>query len=80
MNDLETSGACSTNEGCITCGDVAVVLTVTAVDGHDARCHDDQGHEESVAVELVGEVHAGDRVLVHAGVAIERLTGAGPGG
>lgn len=64
---------CKTEPGCITCGDIAVPLTVTSVDGPDARCRDDQGREELVATELVGEVGPGDRVLVHAGVAIERL-------
>ncbi len=69
MNDL----SCSAEPGCITCGDVAVPLTVLSVDGADARCRDERGREELVAVELVGAVAAGDRVLVHAGVAIERL-------
>jgi hydrogenase maturation factor len=72
---LDSRGAtCSAEPGCITCGDVAVVLTVATVDGSDACCRDEQGREELVATELVGEVRAGDRVLVHAGVAIERLT------
>lgn len=64
---------CNAEPGCITCGDIAVPLTVTSVDGSDARCRDDEGREELVATELVGEVGPGDRVLVHAGVAIERL-------
>jgi hydrogenase maturation factor len=66
---------CSAEPGCITCGDVAVVLTVATVEGSDAQCRDDQGRTELVATELVGEVQPGDRVLVHAGVAIERVTG-----
>ena len=71
---MSTQGSvCSADEGCITCGDVAVVLTVTSVDGSDADCIDLQGRQERVAVELVGEVQPGDRVLVHAGVALERL-------
>lgn len=55
---------------CITCGDVAVALTVVAIDGDTARCRDDVGRLEMVATELVGPVHPGDRVLVHAGVAL----------
>ncbi len=66
------SPGCSAEPGCITCGDVAVVLTVVSSSGADARCHDERGHEELVATELVGDVQPGDRVLVHAGVAIER--------
>ncbi len=74
--------ACSAEPGCITCGDVAVVLTVASVSGSDARCRDERDREELVATELVGDVQPGDvqpgdRVLVHAGVAIERL-GATP--
>jgi hypothetical protein len=74
--DAAAVGAtCAAEPGCITCGDVAVVLTVTAVEGSDARCGDEQGREELVATELVGAVAAGDRLLVHAGVAIERVEG-----
>jgi hydrogenase maturation factor len=64
---------CSAEPGCITCGDVAVVLTVAAVVGSDADCRDEAGRCERVAVELVGPVTPGDRLLVHAGVALERL-------
>ncbi|MEZ0112135.1 hydrogenase maturation factor [Catenulispora sp. EB89] len=65
--------ACSADGECITCGDVAVPLTVVSVAGSDARCRDGDGREESVALEFVGRVGVGDRVLVHAGVAIELL-------
>jgi hydrogenase maturation factor len=64
---------CSVEPGCITCGDIAVVLTVLSTDGVDALCGDDEGRSEEVATELVGEVRPGDRVLVHAVVAIERV-------
>lgn len=60
-------------EACITCGDVAVILTVVAIDGGDARCRAEDGGEEVVAVDLVGSVAPGDRLLVHARVALERL-------
>jgi hydrogenase expression/formation protein HypC len=65
--------SCEVTEGCITCGDVAVPLTVVELIGPDARCRDDDGREETVATELVGTVAVGDRLLVHAGVAIGRL-------
>jgi len=76
----DAGAACTAEPGCITCGDVAVALTVATVVGPDARCRDEQGREELVATELVGEVCPGDRVLVHAGVAIERLAPAATGG
>ena len=58
---------------CITCGDVAVALEVVSVDGGDAVCRADDGGTEVVAVELVAPVVPGDRVLVHARVALEKL-------
>lgn len=68
---------CAAEPGCITCGDVAVALTVVSSQGADAQCRDDRGRYEQVATELVGQVSSGDRLLVHAGVAIERLTSTG---
>jgi hydrogenase expression/formation protein HypC len=61
-------------EHCITCGDVAVALRVVALapDGM-ARCARDDGAEEAVEVTLVAPVAPGDRVLVHAGVALQRV-------
>jgi len=59
---------------CITCGDVAVPLEVVRVDGHDAVCRAGDGGTELVAVELVEPVVAGDRLLVHARVALEKLS------
>ncbi len=74
MSTVDAAEGCSLEPGCITCGDVAVVLTVASVTGTDARCRDEQGRSELVATELVGDVAPGDRVLVHAGVAIERVS------
>jgi hydrogenase expression/formation protein HypC len=72
--DLFAVGAaCEVTDGCITCGDVAVPLEVVEVVGPDARCRDAAGREELVATELVGPVAPGDRLLVHAKVALERL-------
>lgn len=65
--------ACSLDGGCITCGDVAVPLTAVEAGQTDARCRDDEGRTELVALEIVGPLQVGDRVLVHAGVALERL-------
>lgn len=65
--------ACSLDDdGCITCGDVAVPLTVVEA-GDDALCRDQTGREEVVATELVGPVEVGDLLLVHAKVALEKL-------
>ncbi|MEP6696211.1 MAG: HypC/HybG/HupF family hydrogenase formation chaperone [Pseudonocardiales bacterium] len=69
----DSGEACSLTEGCVTCGDIALPLTVMSFEGMDALCHDEQGRQETVATELVGPLAIGDRVLVHAGVAIEKL-------
>ncbi len=77
---MTAAGRCSSEPGCITCGDVAVVLTIATVSGADALCFDDQGRQELVATELVGDVVPGQRLLVHAGVAIERMRAEAPAG
>lgn len=64
------------DDTCITCGDVAIPLEVVSVGADGARCRTADGATELVAVDLIGPVHAGDRVLVHAGVALLRLEGA----
>jgi hydrogenase maturation factor len=57
---------------CITCGDTAVTATVVAVDGMTATVEADGVHEQ-VGVELVGPVSAGDILLCHAGIALEKI-------
>jgi hypothetical protein len=76
MTDVEGPDGAAT-EGCITCGDVAVLLTAVSVNVDDAVCRNDEGRIETVATELVGAVRPGDRLLVHAGVALERLPALG---
>ncbi len=69
------AAGCDASTGCITCGDVAVALTVVRVDGGRglALCGDRGGGSETVEIGLVAPVAPGDRVLVHAGTAIARL-------
>jgi len=63
------------DEGCITCGDVALPLRVKEVDDERmlALCVNDEGQSEAVEIALVGEVSEGDELLVHAGTAIAHL-------
>ena len=72
--------ACDLTTGCITCGDVALPLTVIRLDeGRGlALCADDDGNSETVETDLVAPVAPGDRLLVHAGTAIARLTEEAP--
>jgi hydrogenase expression/formation protein HypC len=56
---------------CVTCADEAVPLRVVAVSaGALALCERDV----EVMTELVGSVEIGDVLLVHAGVALGRVT------
>jgi hydrogenase maturation factor len=66
---------CDHREGCITCGDTAVAMTVERVDGQRglALCRDEDGAREAVEIDLVGVVRPGDALLVHAGTALQRL-------
>jgi hydrogenase assembly chaperone HypC/HupF len=71
---------CDYTTGCITCGDVAVPLTVMRLDAERglALCADDEGKSETVEIDLVAPVAPGDRLLVHAGTAIAMLTEEAP--
>jgi hydrogenase maturation factor len=63
---------------CITCGDVAIPMRVISTGGDDglADCVGEDGETAAVDLGLVDGVVAGDNVLVHACVAIQRLEGA----
>ena len=71
--------SCGPDDHCITCGDVAVGMRVLRSDPatHLAWCSQAAGAPGSagewVDTELVGDVHPGDVVLVHAGAALARL-------
>jgi hydrogenase assembly chaperone HypC/HupF len=60
---------------CITCGDHAVPMRVLCVDETRslALCEDEAGEHSSVEIALVEPVADGDRVLVHAGTALQVL-------
>jgi hydrogenase maturation factor len=61
---------------CITCSDEGLAMDVVAVDEErgTALCADAEGARQTVEAALVAPpLQAGDRVLVHAGVALLRL-------
>ncbi|MGH2803879.1 MAG: HypC/HybG/HupF family hydrogenase formation chaperone [Thermoleophilaceae bacterium] len=65
---------CDHEDRCITCGDVAVEMTVLRVDAERGLALCEAGGErESVEIELVGPVAPGDGLLVHAGTALQRV-------
>ncbi|MBE3562931.1 MAG: HypC/HybG/HupF family hydrogenase formation chaperone [Hydrogenibacillus schlegelii] len=59
-------------DGCTTCGDVAVPVRVIAVSGREATVEDRAGVRTSVAIDFVPDAKAGEILLVHMGVAIGR--------
>jgi hypothetical protein len=75
--DPSSYGAvCAVVDGCLVCGDVAVAVVVVEPGEPDALCEDEHGQRGTVGVELVAPVQAGERLLVHGGVAISKLDGA----
>ena len=70
--------SCDHDAVCITCGDTAVELRVDWVDAAAglARCVDEAGRAETVESALVGTLNPGDRVLVHAGTALQLIGAA----
>ena len=66
---------CAHDEVCITCGDHAVPMRVVRVDRPRslALCEDEDGERASVEIALVEPVSDGDRLLVHAGTALQVL-------
>ncbi len=75
MTEGEPQPAACGSDHCITCGDDGILMIVAQVDAATglAVCADDAGSEATVEIALVGPVTPGDRVLVHAGVAIAPL-------
>jgi len=71
------------SDHCITCGDEGVPMRVLAVDAGRslalcARADDDRARD-TIEIALVEPVAPGDRLLVHAGVALVRLEAEGAG-
>ena len=75
MADLIAFGSCTlSDDGCTTCGDVAVPVRVVALraDGF-AECEDRLGQRAEIATAFAPEAVPGDVLLVHMGVAIAHL-------
>jgi hydrogenase maturation factor len=71
--DAFASAECSLDH-CITCSDEGVTMRVVAIDDDRALalCQHEDGKRESVEIALV-DAAVGDDLLVHAGVALQRL-------
>jgi hydrogenase maturation factor len=68
--------ACDDPYHCVTCSDEGIEMRVVAVDEDRglALCAGPGGERSSVEIALVGAVAPGERLLVHAGTALTRLT------
>jgi hydrogenase maturation factor len=63
---------------CVTCGEAALEMRLVGPDAQGlALCVDESGAEELVDTTLLSPLAIGDRVLVHAGVALSILEAAG---
>jgi hydrogenase maturation factor len=61
-------------EQCVTCGDVAVAARVLEVQGREAVVLPEGALTgERVAIDLVPDAIPGERLLCHAGIALERI-------
>ena len=68
---LERYGSCTLDQdGCTTCGDVAVPALVLQLQADGARVIDRIGNVAEIATDFVPGVRLGDIVMVHLGVAI----------
>jgi hydrogenase maturation factor len=65
------------SQHCITCGDIAVEMTVLRVDAARelALCEAKDGARATVEIALVAPVSPADRLLIHAGTAIAHQGG-----
>lgn len=77
--ELVRYGSCTLDDdGCSTCGDIAVPVRVLAIGGDgEAVVEDRSGRQAAVAVDLVPGAGPGDVLMVHLGVAIARVSPPG---
>ncbi len=76
-SDPDPDRHCDSNDGCVTCGDVAVPMRILDLDARRglALCATERDQRETVEIALVAPVAVGDELLVHAGTAIAVIRG-----
>lgn len=77
---IEPTACATIEEGCITCGDVAVPMTVVSLDDDRglALCEAPDGARSTVETGLVACVDVGAVLLVHAGTALVHVAHDAP--
>ena len=75
MTELEQFGTCTLeDDGCTTCGDVAVPVRVLRIESEGtALCEDRTGRRATIHTEFTPDAATGDVLMVHMGVAIARI-------
>lgn len=74
MTDLRQFGTCTLeDDGCTTCGDVAVPVRVIRMSETKAVCEDRTGRRAEVLIDFAPDASVGDILLVHMGVAIANV-------
>ncbi|MBE3593712.1 MAG: HypC/HybG/HupF family hydrogenase formation chaperone [Candidatus Carbobacillus altaicus] len=60
------------DDGCLTCGNVAVPVRVLKVQGNVAEVEDRLGERTTVALDFVPDARVGEMLLIHLGIALGR--------
>ena len=70
---LESYGSCTLEQdGCATCGDVAIPVRVLSLQNNEALVEDRLGQQTTVAIDFLSDIKHDDVLLVHMGVAIAK--------
>jgi hydrogenase expression/formation protein HypC len=73
---LESYGSCTLEQdGCATCGDVAIPVCVISLENNEALVEDRLGQQTTVAIDFLSDVDRDDVLLVHRGVALAKAGG-----
>lgn len=73
--NLEAYGTCTLEQdGCTTCGDIAIPVRVVQVEANNAVVEDRLGQQTEVATDFVDNVQLDDVLLVHMGIALSKIT------
>ncbi|MEM7734398.1 MAG: HypC/HybG/HupF family hydrogenase formation chaperone [Deinococcota bacterium] len=78
--NLEAYGTCTLEQdGCTTCGDIAIPVRVIQIEANNAGLNnvvveDRLGQQTEVATDFVDNVQLDDVLLVHMGIALSKIT------
>jgi hydrogenase expression/formation protein HypC len=74
LSALEAYGTCTLEQdGCTTCGDIAIPVRVIQVEANNAVVEDRLGQQTEVAIDFIDNVQPDDVLLVHMGIALSKI-------